>query len=72
VISPSNRDYGRKTKSDTYLAMGIREMWLVDTNAKEVEVRYFEGNSTKMYGPNDVVRSMVFPKIEIAISGLFL
>src|SRR5437868_5698559 len=38
IISPSNANYDRKTKSDTYRAMGIREMWLVDNETKEVEV----------------------------------
>src|SRR5215831_11762795 len=35
VISPSNATYDRKTKSDTYHAMGVRELWLIDPDAKE-------------------------------------
>src|SRR5260370_4645329 len=42
IISPSNAEYDRKTKSDTYRAMGVREMWLRATKAQEVECRSFD------------------------------
>src|SRR5690242_18637325 len=42
IVSPSNKNYDRKTKSDTCRAMGVREMWLIDPETKEVEVRSFE------------------------------
>ena len=30
--------YVRNTKSDTYRAMGVRELWLIDNDTKEVEL----------------------------------
>ena len=42
IISPSTALYDRKTKSDTYQTMGIREMWLVDTEERQIEARSFE------------------------------
>jgi Uma2 family endonuclease len=71
VKSPSNADYDRKTKSDTYRAMRVREMWLVDTNTKEIEVRSFEGDQSAVYTINDSLRSIVLPRIDIAVSALF-
>lgn len=71
IISPDNAEYDRKTKSDTYRAMGVREMWLVDTEKKEVEVRSFEAGKTAVYKTEGVLRSEVLPKIEIAVSALF-
>ena len=71
IISPSNAEYDRKTKSDTYRAMGVREMWLVDTRAKEVEVRSFESGKTIIYKPADVLRSQVLSEIAIPVAAVF-
>jgi Uma2 family endonuclease len=71
VISPSNANYDRKTKSDTYRAMGIREMWLIDNERKEVEVRSFEVDKTAIYKVEDTIRSVVLPKIRIPTAELF-
>jgi Uma2 family endonuclease len=71
VVSPSNANYDRKTKSDTYRAMGVREMWLIDTDKKEVEVRSFEAGKNAIYQISDVLRSEVLQKIEIPVSAIF-
>ena len=71
ILSPSTALYDRRTKSDTYQAMGVREMWLVDTEKKEVEVRSFEAGKTAVYKTTDVLRSEVLPKIEIPVTTLF-
>jgi Uma2 family endonuclease len=39
-ISRSNATYDRTTKADTYLALGVRELWLVDPFTVTIEVRY--------------------------------
>jgi Uma2 family endonuclease len=71
VISPSNANYDRKTKSDTYRAMGVREMWLIDNEKKEVEVRSFETDKTTIYSVGDTLQSELLPEIEIPVSALF-
>src|SRR5262247_2009113 len=71
VISPSNANYDRKTKSDTYRAMRIREMWLIDNEKKELEVRSFEANKSAIYRIGDTLKSEILPKIEIPIASLF-
>jgi Uma2 family endonuclease len=71
VVSPSNAGYDRKTKSDTYQAMGVRELWLVDTEKKMVEVRSFEAGVSAVFAAADVLRSQVLPKIEIPVHALF-
>ena len=71
IVSPSNAYYDRRTKSDTYRAMGVREMWLVDTETREIEVRSFEAGKTAVYKTTGVLRSEVLPKIEIPISAVF-
>jgi Uma2 family endonuclease len=71
VLSPKTELYDRTTKSDTYQAMGVREMWLVDTDAKEIEVRSFEAGKTAVYKRSENLRSEVLPRIVIPISALF-
>jgi len=71
IISPSNANYDRKTKSDTYRAMGIREMWLVDNETKEIEVRSFETGRDVVYKSGERLHSDVLPQIDIPVSPLF-
>ena len=71
VISPSNANYDRKTKSDTYRAMGVRELWLIDSDKKEVEVRSFEAGKNAIYEAGGILRSEVLPKIKISVFELF-
>ena len=70
ISSPSTAQYDRRTKSDTYRAMGVRELWLVDTVAREIEVRSFEAGKTAVYKSTDTLRSEVLPKIEINIAAV--
>ena len=39
-LSRSSRIYDRTTKADTYLALGVRELWLIDPFAVTIEVRH--------------------------------
>jgi Uma2 family endonuclease len=71
IISPSTAVYDRKTKSDTYQMMGIREMWLVDTDERQIEVRSFEANKTAGFKIGESLRSEVLAKIEIPLDFLF-
>jgi Uma2 family endonuclease len=38
VLSPSTQLYDRNYKADAYLALGVREVWLVDPRARAIEV----------------------------------
>lgn len=39
VISPGSAIYDRNTKADTYAALGVKELWLVDEVLGLIEVR---------------------------------
>jgi len=39
VISPSTAVYDRMTKADTYAALGVGELWLIDTKQQTIEQR---------------------------------
>ena len=39
-VSKTSANYDYTTKADTYLALGVRELWLVDADNEWIEVRY--------------------------------
>ncbi|HEX7723886.1 MAG TPA: Uma2 family endonuclease [Pyrinomonadaceae bacterium] len=39
-VSKSSANYDYTTKADTYLALGVRELWLIDSDNQWIEVRY--------------------------------
>ena len=53
VLSPSSRIYDRDFKRDAYFALGVKEVWLVDVEARAVEVSRAPG---AMETVHDVVR----------------
>src|SRR6266566_9661823 len=42
VISPGSAIYDRNTKADTYAALGVKELWLIDEVNETVEIRTLE------------------------------
>lgn len=68
VISPGSAIYDRNTKADTYAALGVRELWLVDEMAETIEVRrliengYDEGET---FAGDEAVTSDVFPNLAL-------
>ena len=74
VISPGSAIYDRNTKADTYAALGVRELWLIDESSGIIEVRVLKGDQ---YGPSlvlerdDELRSVVLPGIEFKVGSVF-
>jgi Uma2 family endonuclease len=72
ILSPASALYDRTTKSDTYRAMRVREMWLVDPENQQVEVRSFDAGKTTVYKIGDILRSEVLALVQIPVASLFL
>ncbi|MGH9769757.1 MAG: Uma2 family endonuclease [Blastocatellia bacterium] len=77
VISPGTAIYDRNTKADTYAALGVRELWLVDPENGTVEVRNLKSvkkGEKSSYGVGRVfkrgerVESKVLPKFSPSVS----
>lgn len=74
VISPGSAIYDRNTKADTYAALGVKEMWLVDEASGIIEVRVLMGDR---YAPSivlehdDHLRSIVLPGFDCKVSKIF-
>ena len=74
VISPSTAIYDRNTKADTYAALGVKELWLIDESAGIIEVRMLEGDrygSSLVFDVDDVLKSIVFSGFEMRVGDVF-
>jgi Uma2 family endonuclease len=75
VISRGSAVYDRNKKAETYAALGIRELWLVDEIERTVEVRRQTGGDTfdegRAFSRGEFVESNVFPTLRLAVEHLF-
>jgi len=74
VISPGSAIYDRNTKADTYGALGVRELWLVDETGETVEVRRQTGDGFddgKVFQRGEQIESGVWPDLRLNVEQLF-
>ena len=74
VISPGSAIYDRNTKADTYAALNVRELWLVDEVGETIEVRnQIEGGfgAGTIYTKGEQLHSSVLPDLELEIGKVF-
>ena len=74
VISPGSAIYDRNTKADTYAALGVKELWLVDEVQQCVEVRVLEGDryaEGAILETQDVLKSSVLPGLSFQVGKIF-
>jgi Uma2 family endonuclease len=70
ILSPSNWLNDKQTKFRVYALAGVREYWIVDTDARTIELFVLRGQvytQVGRYKPGDRVRSEVLPGFEIAV-----
>jgi Uma2 family endonuclease len=74
VISPGSTMYDRTTKADTYGALGVRELWLIDGTTQTVEVRKLSGkgfDEGRSFPRGKRIKSSVFPALRLNVEKLF-
>ena len=74
IISPGSAIYDRNTKADTYAALGIPELWLVDETSGIIEVRVLKGDRyapSVVHERDDHLRSVVLPDLDIRVGNVF-
>ena len=74
VISPGSAIYDRNTKADTYAALGVKELWLIDEASGFIEVRILEGDryaSSLVFERNDILKSTVLAGFEVRVEKVF-
>jgi len=74
VISPGSAIYDRNTKADTYAALGVTELWLVDEIKETLEVRTLRGDrygDGELFAKGDQLTSSVVLGVKIAVNKIF-
>ena len=76
-MSRSTNIYDQTIKADTYLALGVRELWLVDPWNAIIEVRYASKKGEILvwkaikYSRGHVAKSRVLEGYEVSVDELF-
>jgi Uma2 family endonuclease len=76
-MSRSTNVYDRTTKADTYLALGVRELWLVDPLNEIIEVRHASKIGEILvwkifsYSHGHQAQSRVLEGFEVAVTDFF-
>jgi Uma2 family endonuclease len=76
-LSRSTSVYDRTTKADTYLALGVRELWLIDPVTETIEVRHPKERSDTLvweiyiYSKGEHAKSRVLDGWEVSVDELF-
>ncbi|MGE0129142.1 MAG: Uma2 family endonuclease [Blastocatellales bacterium] len=77
IISPGTAIYDSNTKADTYAALGVRELWLVDPENETIEVRNLKRakkgekgsyGAGRVFKRGERVESKVLPKFSPSVS----
>lgn len=77
ILSESTATYDRTTKADTYLALGVRELWLIDPVTQSIEVRHaatrdgWPAWETRLHGAGDEAESRVLAGWRVSVDDLF-
>jgi Uma2 family endonuclease len=76
VLSLSTEKYDKTTKADTYEALNIRELWLVDPQDKTIEIRENLSSNKKwekrvVFEIGDTLQSKILEGFELLIDEVF-
>jgi Uma2 family endonuclease len=74
ILSPNTAKVGRLTKMQLYLRHGIKHYWLVDPDAKTLEVYKLESGRYHVVGgfeKDDTFKPELFPGLEIKLSEIW-
>lgn len=74
IISPGSAIYDRNTKADTYAALGVKELWLVDEGSGIIEVRVLKGDRyapSVVHERDDHLKSVVLPGFDLRVGDVF-
>lgn len=74
VISPSTAVYDRTTKADTYAALGVGELWLIDTKQQTLEQRLLgvgRWDSETIHTLEETVHVTHLPGFTCAVRAIF-
>jgi len=74
ALSAGSATYDRTAKADTYAALGVRELWLVDLEGRAIEQRVLEAGRWRVAGVHAgsvAFETAVFPGLTVVPEGAF-
>jgi Uma2 family endonuclease len=75
ISGPGSATYDRTTKADTYAALGVRELWLVDLADRSVEQRVLREpgrlETAGVFRGTEIIESTVFPGLRATAGSIF-
>jgi len=74
ILLPSSAMYDRTAKADSYAALGVRELWLIDIERRAIEQRVLVDGAWAVRGTfagEAVVRAEVFSGLDVAPAEIF-
>jgi len=74
VTSPGSAIYDRNTKADTYAALGVKELWLVDEADENVELRTLVDERFapgQVFAKGETLSSLILPDLKIDVTRIF-
>ena len=76
-LSKSTAKHDRTTKADAYLALGVKELWLVDPVSVTIEVRHASTDEASLiweaykYSRGEYAKSRVLDGFEVSVDEIF-
>ncbi len=76
-FSESSGVYDRTTKADTYLALGVKELWLIDSDNETIEIRSADGQEGSLfwqkrrYAKGETAESSVLKDWKVSLDEVF-
>ena len=76
-LSKSSATYDQTTKADTYMALGVHELWLIDSDNVTIEVRYRISHEDSpawqiiRYVKGDMAESRILTGWSVSVDELF-
>ena len=74
ALSAGSATYDRTAKADTYAALGVRELWLVDLERRAIEQRVLEAGRWRVAGVHAgsvAFEAAVFPGLTVVPEDAF-
>ena len=74
VVSPGSAIYDRHTKSDTYAALGVKELWLADETGETIEVRKLTGDyygERRVFTKDEILASSILSQLKLPVARVF-
>ena len=76
-VSENTAIYDHTTKADTYLALGVKELWLIDLDEEIIEIRNADAQDgilfwqKRFYAKGETAKSKVLEDWQVAVNEVF-